>query len=88
MKIEKGLHIIIIDNITSFLLRFSEVLIMYSMNDMTPVTNVQGPIAGPIDYELLDKMHHKGGPLVAYKNGNKYVKISSSTISISWDIHR
>lgn len=61
---------------------------MYSMNDMTPVTNVQGPIAGPIDYDLLDEMHHPNGVLVAYKNGNKYVKINKSTISVSWDIHR
>ena len=88
MKIEKGLHIIIIGNIPSFLLRFNEVLVMYSMNDMIPIQNVEGPMAGPIDYELLDEMHRKDGPRVAYKNGNKYVKISPSTISISWDIHR
>lgn len=61
---------------------------MYSMNDMIPVTNVQGPIAGPVDYELLEEMHKPNGILVAYKNGNKYVKISTSTISVSWDIHR
>lgn len=61
---------------------------MYSMNDMTPVTNVQGPIAGSIDYELLDEMHRPDGVLVAYKNGYKYVKINSTTISVSWDIHR
>ena len=61
---------------------------MYSMNDMEPISGVQGPIAGPVDYELLEEMHKPNGVLVAYKNGNKYVKINSCTISISWDIHR
>lgn len=55
---------------------------------MTPVTNVQGPIAGSIDYELLDEMHRPDGVLVAYKNGYKYVKINATTVSVSWDIHR
>lgn len=61
---------------------------MYSMNDMIPVTDVQGPIAGPVDYDLLDYMHTHNDILVAYRNGNKYVKTNKSTISVSWDIHR
>ena len=59
MKIEKGLHIIIINNITSFLLRFSVVLIMYSMNLIIPVTNFQYSIAGSVVYEFFDYLNIK-----------------------------
>ena len=79
--------IIIKDNILFFLLRFNEVLIMYSMNDMTPITNVQGPIAGPIDQSIIRLMRTYNIP-VMYKYGLKYIQNSDVQISISWDIHR
>lgn len=59
---------------------------MYSMKDMEPISGVQGPIAGPINRELIDKMYKENIP-VAYNSGNKYVRQSDTTISISWDIH-
>lgn len=61
---------------------------MYSMKNLTPVKDVQGPIAGPVNYELLDYMHLHDDVIVAYDSGNKYVKVSKSTVNISWDIHR
>ena len=61
---------------------------MFNTDDMIPISNVQGPIAGPINNELLDYMHTHNDVIVAYDSGNKYVKKSKVTISVSWDIHR
>ena len=61
---------------------------MYSMNDMEPVSDVQGPVSGPVNYDLLHYMHMHDDVLVAYDSGNKYVKTSQCTVSVSWDIHR
>ena len=54
---------------------------------MTPITNVQGPIAGPIDQSIIRLMRTYNIP-VMYKYGLKYVQNSDVQISISWDIHR
>lgn len=62
---------------------------MYSENEMVAVdgSKVQGPVAGPLDFDLMRVMRKYDIP-VAYSGGNKYVKISDAEIIISWDIHR